>query len=156
MSSSKLNTTPVTSEISDDENDEVMDFAEETRWDEQEDSKSIGKTRNDELEPSLCWPKDWLSKDVPTSHIRMLAVDYESRVSEWQIASLPKNVLRRSLNERAQEIAEQLKEAGVGKRPIVWVREKSLKKKVVSESFDYHLLGRTFNGRTVDKIYFDS
>ena len=42
--------------------------------------------------PSSCWPKDWLSKDVPTSHIRMLAVDYESRVSEWQIRSMPRNI----------------------------------------------------------------
>jgi hypothetical protein len=51
----------------------------------------------------------------------MLAVDYESRVSEWQIRSMPRNVIRRSMHDRAQEIAEQLKQAGVGKRPIIWV-----------------------------------
>jgi triacylglycerol esterase/lipase EstA (alpha/beta hydrolase family) len=72
---------------------------------------------------SSCWPKDWLSKDVPTSHIRMLAVDYESRVSEWQVRSIPRNVIRRSMHDRAQEIAEQLKQAGVGKRPIIWVKK---------------------------------
>jgi hypothetical protein len=54
----------------------------------------------------------------------MLAVDYESRVSEWQVRSMPRNVLRRSMHDRAQEIAEQLKQAGVGKRPIIWVKKK--------------------------------
>lgn len=76
---------------------------------------------NTEDEASSCWPKDWLSKDIPTSHIRLLAVDYESRVSEWQLQSIPRNVIRRSMHDRAQEIAEQLKQAGVGKRPIIWV-----------------------------------
>lgn len=54
----------------------------------------------------------------------MLAVDYESTVSEWQVRSIPKSVLRRSMYTRAREIAEQLKQAGVGKRPIIWVRKK--------------------------------
>jgi len=53
----------------------------------------------------------------------MLAVDYESRVSEWQVQSLPRKVIRRPMHDRAQEIAEQLKQAGVGKRPIIWVKK---------------------------------
>lgn len=55
----------------------------------------------------------------------MLAVDYESRVSEWQAESLPRNILRRSMHDRAQEIAEQLKQAGVGKRPTIWVTKQN-------------------------------
>lgn len=71
--------------------------------------------------PSSCWPKDWLSQDISTSHLRMLAVDYESTVSEWQSRSMPRNIIRRSMHDRAKEIAEQLKQAGVGKRPVIWV-----------------------------------
>lgn len=108
-------------EAGEDENDEIVEIAEETKWDDKKDKSSSAIATTVENQPSACWPKDWLSADVPTSHIRMMAVDYESRVSEWQIQSLPRNVLRRSMHDRAQEIAEQLKQAGVGKRPIIWV-----------------------------------
>jgi len=97
----------------------VLDITEETNWNQSKIDNP--QTNISDNHPSSCWPKDWLSKDVPTSHIRMLAVDYESRVSEWQVRSMPRNVLRRSMHDRAQEIAEQLKQAGVGKRPIIWV-----------------------------------
>lgn len=100
---------------------------------------NIPRIQNTEIEqPSPCWPKDWLSQDVSTSHIRMLAVDYESRVSEWQVQSMPRNILRRPMHDRAQEIAEQLKQAGVGKRPIIWVK----KKKKTDLSFLLNLLSR--------------
>ncbi|CAF1295482.1 unnamed protein product, partial [Didymodactylos carnosus] len=72
-------------------------------------------------EHSLCWPKDWLGKDLPSKNVRIVAVDYESTVSEWQMRSLPREIIRRSMKDKAQEIAEQLKQAGVGKRPIIWV-----------------------------------
>ena len=106
---------------------------------------------NTENEASSCWPKDWLSNDIPTSRIRLLAVDYESRVSEWQLQSMPRNVIRRSMHDRAQEIAEQLKQAGVGKRPIIWVgshTRDSLRLTRFSVS-----LGCTFNGRIVNQIH---
>jgi len=106
---------PVADEPPEEESDEVIDIGEETT------NNQISSPNNDENKLSSCWPKDWLGKDVPTSHIRMLAVDYESRVSEWQVRSMPRNVIRRSMHDRAQEIAEQLKQAGVGKRPIIWV-----------------------------------
>ena len=108
-------------EASEDENDEIVDVAEETKWDDKTEKTSGTMVNAHDDQPSACWPKDWLGADVPTSHVRMLAVDYESRVSEWQVQSLPRNVLRRSMHDRAQEIAEQLKQAGVGKRPIIWV-----------------------------------
>ena len=106
-------------EPSENDNDEVLDIGEETNSNQSKTETSHSTTG--ENHSSSCWPKDWLSKDVPTSHIRMVAVDYESRVSEWQLRSLPRNVIRRSMHDRAQEIAEQLKEAGVGKRPVIWV-----------------------------------
>jgi len=114
---------PITDEPSEGESDEVLDIGEETNWDKTKSNNSLSNINEDQ--PSSCWPKDWLGNDVPTSHIRMLAVDYESRVSEWQVRSMPRNVLRRSMHDRAQEIAEQLKQAGVGKRPIIWVKKNS-------------------------------
>ncbi len=110
----------IVDEPSESENDEVLDIGDETNWNQSKTETPQSTTTEDH--PSSCWPKDWLSNDVPTSRIRMLAVDYESRVSEWQLRSLPRNVIRRPMHDRAQEIAEQLKEAGVGKRPIIWVR----------------------------------
>ncbi|CAF1057204.1 unnamed protein product [Adineta steineri] len=112
---------PVVDESPEEESDEVMDVSEETNWNPSKTNTSTPVPNIDEHESTSCWPKDWLSKDVPTSHIRMLAVDYESRVSEWQVRSMPRNVIRRPMHDRAQEIAEQLKQAGVGKRPIIWV-----------------------------------
>jgi hypothetical protein len=80
----------------------------------------------------------------------MLAVDYESRVSEWQIRSMPRNVIRRSMHDRAQEIAEQLKQAGVGKRPIIWVGNFDNDFSLIRNAL---FSGRTFNGRIINKIY---
>ncbi|UJR31498.1 hypothetical protein I4U23_018987 [Adineta vaga] len=114
----------VADEPPEEESDEVMDISEETNWNTSKKDLNTTTTTTpklDEPQSTSCWPKDWLSNDVPTSHIRMLAVDYESRVSEWQVRSMPRNILRRSMHDRAQEIAEQLKQAGVGKRPIIWI-----------------------------------
>jgi hypothetical protein len=118
-SSEEEKSSTIVDEPSEGESDEVLDIGEETNWNKSKIESP--HSNNTEDQSSACWPKDWLSKDVPTSHIRMLAVDYESRVSEWQIRSMPKNVIRRPMHDRAQEIAEQLKQAGVGKRPIIWV-----------------------------------
>ncbi|CAF2960728.1 unnamed protein product [Rotaria sp. Silwood2] len=112
---------PITDEVSEEENDEILDVGEETNWNKSKIDLSPPVQIFNENQPSLCWPKDWLSKDISTSHIRMLAIDYESIVSEWQLRSLPRNIMRRSMYDRAKEIAEQLKQAGVGKRPIIWI-----------------------------------
>jgi hypothetical protein len=138
----------IVDESPDGESDEVLDISEETNWDKSKMNISFPNIREDK--ESLCWPKDWLSKDVPTSHVRMLAVDYESRVSEWQIQSMPRNVIRRSMHDRAQEIAEQLKQAGVGKRPIIWVKY-SQRNLFRFQKFS----GRTFNGWIINQIYFN-
>ncbi len=120
--SSGEKTLPIADESPEEESDEVIDIGEETTNNQiSAPNNQTFAPNNDEHKLSSCWPKDWLGKDVPTSHIRMLAVDYESRVSEWQVRSMPRNVIRRSMHDRAQEIAEQLKQAGVGKRPIIWV-----------------------------------
>ena len=108
-------------EVPEEDNDEVVDVAEESHWDKSNAKKPASSSEPTGDQSSSCWPKDWLSEDIPSSHIRILAVDYESRVSEWQVQSMPRNVLRRSMHDRAQEIAEQLKQAGVGKRPVIWV-----------------------------------
>lgn len=118
-------TLSISDKVLEEETDEVLDIGEETSWDKSNSDirlpvKNINESQSSS---SSCWPKDWLSKDIPTSHIRMLAVDYESTVSEWQVRSMPRNIIRRSMHDRAQEIAEQLKQAGVGKRPIIWVKQ---------------------------------
>lgn len=139
----------MTDETSEGDSDEVLDIGEENNWNNSTDNRSDLSSMEDQA--SACWPKDWLSKDIPTSHIRLLAVDYESRVSEWQIRSMPRNVIRRSMHDRAQEIAEQLKQAGVGKRPIIWVDQHERERCV------HHLLslGRTFYGRIINEVHLD-
>ncbi|CAF3764929.1 unnamed protein product [Rotaria sordida] len=112
---------PVTDEAPEEENDEVLNIGEETDWNKLKTDIPLPVTKTQENQPSSCWPKDWLSKDISTSHIRMLAIDYESTVSEWQLRSLPRNIMRRSMYDRAKEIGEQLKQAGIGKRPIIWI-----------------------------------
>ena len=117
---------PTTDETPEDETDELLDIGEESRWEQPKDANATALAppaapNREHDQCSSCWPKDWLSEDVSSSHVRLLAVDYESRVSEWQARSMPRNVLRRSMHDRAQEIAEQLKQAGVGKRPLIWV-----------------------------------
>ncbi|CAF2030183.1 unnamed protein product [Rotaria magnacalcarata] len=114
----------VTVAQTEEENDELLEISEETNWDTARMTSPVpppSMPKMNQDESSLCWPKDWLSEDISTSHIRMLAVDYESTVSEWQMRSMPRHIIRRSMHDRAKEIAEQLKQAGVGKRPIIWV-----------------------------------
>lgn len=65
---------------------------------------------------SRCWPKDWLPHDVPG--LRILAVDYTTALSNWRTAC---NMDKDTLKERATHVLSQLKDANVGKRPIIWV-----------------------------------
>ncbi|XP_054262327.1 protein SERAC1 isoform X2 [Macrosteles quadrilineatus] len=67
---------------------------------------------------SLCWPKDWLSKDC--SSIRLLGVDYESRISEW-FPTCSEKIRARTLQERATVVSSELESCSVGQRPTVWV-----------------------------------
>lgn len=65
-----------------------------------------------------CWPKDWLAEDCP--HIRVLAVSFDSYLSEWGQKS-PYENQRNSLEPRGDALREKLLAAGVGNRPVIWV-----------------------------------
>lgn len=63
-----------------------------------------------------CWPKDWLSEDVPG--LRILAVDYPTALSNWRTdCDLNKDTLK----ERATHVIKQLENAKLGERPIIWI-----------------------------------
>lgn len=63
-----------------------------------------------------CWPKDWLSRDVP--NLRILAVDYPTALSNWRTdCDLNKDTLR----ERAILVMKQLEACKVGDREVIWV-----------------------------------
>ncbi|ODN06210.1 Protein SERAC1, partial [Orchesella cincta] len=71
-----------------------------------------------ESEKTQCWPRDWLSKDCPNA--RIVAVDYDSFVTHWT-GFCPVETTKRSIQERAEELLDKLKAAGIGERPIIWV-----------------------------------
>lgn len=63
-----------------------------------------------------CWPKDWLSRDIP--NLRILAVDYPTALSNWRTdCDLNKDTLR----ERAILVMKQLQACKVGDRDVIWV-----------------------------------
>ncbi|XP_075223821.1 protein SERAC1 [Lycorma delicatula] len=66
---------------------------------------------------SSCWPQDWLAKDCP--NIRVLCVNYNTRLSDWQFSCLKEN--RRDIETISDSLLEELVESGVGDRPTVWV-----------------------------------
>ncbi|XP_062600603.1 TBC1 domain family member 2B-like, partial [Saccostrea cucullata] len=83
---------------------------------------------------TFCWPKDWLSNDVP--FVRILSVEYDTNLSTWN-ANCPYETEKRSLPRRASELQKKLKAAGVGSRPIIWVTHSMgglLVKKVLCQS----------------------
>ncbi|XP_068205735.1 protein SERAC1-like isoform X2 [Palaemon carinicauda] len=68
---------------------------------------------------TCCWPIDWLmpSLSIP---VRILAVDFDA---EWQVSGskYPVEARGKTVSQHAEHIAESLKAARVGDRPIVWI-----------------------------------
>ncbi|XP_051172225.1 protein SERAC1 isoform X2 [Leptopilina boulardi] len=65
-----------------------------------------------------CWPKDWLSKDVPS--VRVIGINYDTNLSTWT-PLCPIEGMRSTIKERSDEFIRKLVLAGVGKRPVVWI-----------------------------------
>ncbi|KAK6639711.1 hypothetical protein RUM43_007986 [Polyplax serrata] len=65
-----------------------------------------------------CWPKDWLAHDCP--EIRLLGINYETNISKWT-PLCPLTPMSGSIMDRSSHLLNILSQAGVGKRPIVWV-----------------------------------
>ncbi|KAL6752465.1 hypothetical protein V8C86DRAFT_2754006 [Haematococcus lacustris] len=61
---------------------------------------------------SQVWPSDWLAADFPTA--RLLSLEYRAPLSSWEGESLPVEVT-------AVALAEALRAAGCGQRPLVFV-----------------------------------
>ncbi|KAL7065445.1 hypothetical protein AAHC03_05318 [Spirometra sp. Aus1] len=79
--------------------------------------KSSGSSRI-HAEPSVCWPKEWLSKEFPNT--RIIGVDANLRFFVWNEICFADQLMR-SIDQRARIILRQLLVAGVGERPIIWV-----------------------------------
>lgn len=65
-----------------------------------------------------CWPKDWLSKDVPSA--RVIGINYDTKLSTWT-PLCPIEGMRSTIQQRSDEFKRKLILAGVGKKPIVWI-----------------------------------
>lgn len=89
-----------------------------SRW-----MRSIGNA-NEELKIKLnsigcytrCWPRDWLAPDLGS--VRVLALNYQTHLSDW-LTEHP--IQHKTIEQRASELLQELQEAGVGQRPVVWV-----------------------------------
>ncbi|XP_046689234.1 protein SERAC1 isoform X3 [Homalodisca vitripennis] len=101
---------------------------------------------------TLCWPKDWLPQDCPS--IRVLGVDYESRLSDW-FPTCSEKLRVKSLEEKSAIVLDQLMRCGIGQRPTVWVAHSMgglLVKKILTEalsSCDYEARRIALNTRAV-------
>lgn len=81
--------------------------------------------------PTQCWPRDWLPVDCSQSssncsssdnigNIRVLGVNYDTSVSLWT-GICPEEAQRTPLEVRARDLLDQLLQAGVGRRPVMFV-----------------------------------
>lgn len=67
---------------------------------------------------SQCWPKDWLAKDC--RNVRIIGVNYNTSLSMW--ASIcPSEKTKFTLDDHSDLLLEKFIQAGVGKKPIVWI-----------------------------------
>ncbi|KAL0099697.1 hypothetical protein PUN28_019834 [Cardiocondyla obscurior] len=73
---------------------------------------------SDSTSKTLCWPKDWLSVDIPS--LRVIGVNYGTSLSMWT-PFCPIESMKSTIKERSEEIVTKLKMANVGQRPLIWV-----------------------------------
>lgn len=80
--------------------------------------KALNQEEEDKCNYTVCWPKDWLPKDV--SNLRILGVNYWSSLSEW-LERCPLQTA--DIATRASEMVPALIDAGVGSKetPVVWL-----------------------------------
>lgn len=73
------------------------------------------RQKDDPLNPDVvrCWPRDWLPGDIHAP-VRLIGVDYSSSLLEFTGSA-------ETLELRAVRLLSELREAGVGKRPVVFI-----------------------------------
>ncbi|KAF9406303.1 hypothetical protein HW555_013276 [Spodoptera exigua] len=79
---------------------------------------ALNQEEEDKCNYTVCWPKDWLPKDV--SNLRILGVNYWTSLSEW-LERCPLQTA--DIATRASELVPALIDAGVGNKgtPVVWL-----------------------------------
>ncbi|KAJ8737605.1 hypothetical protein PYW08_000200 [Mythimna loreyi] len=79
---------------------------------------ALMQEEEDKCNYTVCWPKDWLPKDV--SNLRILGVNYWSSLSEW-LERCPMQTA--DIATRASELVPALIDAGVAcnNTPVVWL-----------------------------------
>lgn len=81
--------------------------------------------------PTQCWPRDWLPMDCSYTtsedslcpnigNIRVLGLNYDTSLSLWT-GICPEEAERTPLEVRARDLLNQLLQAGVGRRPVMFV-----------------------------------
>ena len=65
-----------------------------------------------------CWPRDWFPVDVP--RCRVILVQYDTELSGWT-SKCPVQSEISTIEYRSSELLNKLKNAGVGRRPVVWI-----------------------------------
>ncbi|XP_063892688.1 protein SERAC1-like [Helicoverpa armigera] len=79
---------------------------------------ALNQEEEDKCNYTVCWPKDWLPKDV--NNLRILGVNYWSSLSEW-LERCPLQTA--DIATRASEMVPALIDARVGDKntPVVWL-----------------------------------
>jgi len=67
---------------------------------------------------SFCWPRDWLAEE--SNNVRVIGCDFDSYITQWG-GNCPTQNFKQSLEERSEDMLKKLQEAGVGRRPVIFV-----------------------------------
>ncbi|CAG2100556.1 unnamed protein product [Medioppia subpectinata] len=65
-----------------------------------------------------CWPQKWLASDIPD--IRLLAVNYQTYISNWSIECQDNKSIF-TLKQRSAQLLKDLASSRVGEKPIIWI-----------------------------------
>lgn len=67
---------------------------------------------------TYCWPRDWLPEDC--DNLRVIGINYDTTLSKWN-SFCPNMSGKTDLEEQSEKLLLYLQQAGLGKRPIVWI-----------------------------------
>ncbi|KAK9878950.1 hypothetical protein WA026_003770 [Henosepilachna vigintioctopunctata] len=84
---------------------------------------------------TYCWPRDWLAEDC--SDLRIIGANYDTTLSKWY-SFCPHISGKTNIEEQSLKLLNNLLQAGIGKRPVVWVTHSMgglLVKNILCEAF---------------------